>query len=267
MKVALGQFVISSEWQNNAETCQILMARAVQAGAELLVLPEACMAQDGSDADGVLRLAQPLDGPFVSQLLAASRGSTLTTIAGMHTPSGDGLVYNVLVVIRDGRLIAHYNKLHLYDAWEMKESKNVKPGSEVPPLLEIAGFNVGLMTCYDLRFPDMARRLVMDGADVLVVPSAWVKGPLKEKHWEVLATARALENTSYLIGVSACGGRNIGNSLVIDPMGMAIAHAAEEPALIFADLDKTRLAQVRHVLPVLENQRFVRPQLRNEQDA
>ncbi|PLR39377.1 hydrolase [Chimaeribacter coloradensis] len=264
MKVALGQFVISPQWQNNAETCQILMARSVQAGAALLVLPEACMAQDGSQADAVLRLAQPLDGPFVNRLLSASRGTTLTTVAGMHIPSGDGLVYNVLVVIRDGELVAHYHKLHLYDAWEMKESKNVKPGNEVPPLLDVAGFKVGLMTCYDLRFPDMARRLVMDGAEVLVAPSAWVKGPLKEKHWEMLTTTRALENTCYLIGVSACGGRNIGNSLVVDPMGMAIAHAAEEPALIFAELDRARLAQVRQILPVLENQRFVRPLLVDE---
>ena len=120
------------------------------------------------------------------------------------------------------------------------------------------------MTCYDVRFPELARRLALDGAEVLVLPAAWVKGPLKEMHWELLTTARALENTCYMVAVGECGPRNIGNSLVVDPLGVAIAKAPESTALVFAELDPQRIAYARSVLPVLENRRFARPELKTE---
>lgn len=264
LKVALGQFAVQREWQKNAEICLDLMAKAGHSGADLLVLPEGILARDIADPDLVRRAAQPIDGPFMTQLLEASRGSNLTVMMCIHVPASDVKVWNILVALRDGKVLAQYRKLHLYDAFSMKESTNVVPGDEVPPLVEVAGMNVGLMTCYDLRFPELARRLVLDGADVLVLPAAWVKGPLKEAHWEVLVTARALENTCYLVATGECGERNIGQSMVVDPLGVAIARAAEAPALLFAEIDPVRIAHARKVLPVLENRCFARPELRQD---
>lgn len=262
MKVALGQFAVKREWEANVETCLGLMARALAGGADLLLLPEGVLARDIADPDLVLKSAQPLDGPFVSRLRVASAGNTLTTMLSLHTPTGDGRAFNVLIAIRGGEIIAQYRKLHLYDAFAVQESKNVIPGHTVAPLVDVAGMKVGLMTCYDVRFPELARRLALDGAEVLVLPAAWVKGPLKEMHWQVLVTARALENTCYMVAVGECGERNIGNSMVVDPLGVAIAHAAEGPALVFAELDAGRVAEARRVLPVLENRCFATPQLR-----
>ncbi|MFC0228231.1 deaminated glutathione amidase [Serratia aquatilis] len=261
MKVALGQFAVEPQWQLNADICVNLMAQSVQAGADLLVLPEGILARNIADPDLVLKSAQPLDGPFVQQLRQASLGSELTVMTTIHVPADDGRVFNVLITLRNGELLSAYRKLHLYDAFAVQESKNVIPGDEVPPLVEVAGLKVGLMTCYDVRFPELARRLVVDGAQVLVLPAAWVKGPLKEWHWEVLVTARALENTCYVIAVGECGERNIGNSMVVDPLGVAITRAAEGPALVFADINPERLSQAREALPVLINRRFGRPQL------
>lgn len=266
MKVAAGQFAVRREWQENAAICIGLMMDAAREGARLLVLPEAVLARDNSDPDWGVRSAQPLDGPFVSQLLAASRQNTLTTILTLHVPDGEGRVFNVLIAISNGQIIARYNKLHLYDAFAMQESRNVSAGDELPPLLDIDGIRVGLMTCYDLRFPEMARRLVLDGASLLVLPAAWVRGPHKEMHWDVLVTARALENTCYVVAVGECGPRNIGNSLVVDPLGMAIARAAEVPALLTAEVDPQRIAAVRQALPVLENRHFCRPELSAKRD-
>ncbi|KOC89411.1 deaminated glutathione amidase [Winslowiella iniecta] len=263
MKIAMGQFAVERDWQHNAATCIRLMSEAAAANARLLVLPEAVLARDNTDADFVLKAAQTLDGPFVSQLLAASRNSCLTTIMSVPVPTAEGRALNVLIAIHNGEIVARYDKLHLYDAFAVQESKNITAGEQVPALIEIDGMKVGLMTCYDVRFPELARRLAVDGADVLVLPSAWLRGPLKEMHWEVLVTARALENTCYLIAVGECGPRNIGNSLVVDPLGVAIAKAAEAPALVFADLDVSRLAYARSVLPVLENRRFARPELKS----
>ncbi|WP_332776983.1 deaminated glutathione amidase [Polaromonas sp.] len=267
MKAALGQFAVSREWQKNAEICLDLMAEAKSRGADLLVLPEGILARDIADPDLVRKAAQPLDGPFVTQLLEASRGSELTVMMCVHIPFPDGRIGNILIAIRDGKILAQYQKLHLYDAFSMKESTNVTPGDEIPALVEVAGLKVGLMTCYDVRFPELARRLALDGADVLVLPAAWVKGPLKEAHWDVLVTARALENTCYVVATGECGERNIGHSMVVDPLGVAVARAAEAPALIFADIDPARIAYARKVLPVLENRRFETPELKKATPA
>lgn len=261
MKVALGQFAVDREWQRNAETCLSLMARAAGQGADLLVMPEGVLARNIADPEIVRTSAQPLDGPFMTQLLAASRGSLMTVMMCLHVPSPDGRVYNTLVAIQDGALLAQYRKLHLYDAFSTRESTNVIPGDEVPALLTVAGLRVGLMTCYDLRFPELARRLAVDGADVLVLPAAWLRGPMKEAHWETLATARALENTCYLVATGECGERNIGQSLVVDPLGVVVARAGEAPALLVAEIDPGRIAHARQLLPVLANRRFARPEL------
>jgi len=261
MKVALGQFAVSREWQDNAETCIRLMQQAQAGGADLLVLPEGILARDIADPDIVLKTAQPLDGPFMTQVLEASRGSNLTMMCCIHVPSGAGRVFNVLIAVRDGRIVSQYRKLHLYDAFSAKESTNVQPGDEIPGIIEIAGLKVGMMTCYDLRFPELARRLAVDGADMIVLPAAWVRGLGKEAHWEVLVTARALENTCYVVAVGECGERNIGASMVVDPLGVAIARAGEAPTLLFAEIDPARITHARSVLPVLANRRFARPEL------
>lgn len=261
MKVAAGQFAVRREWQENADICCRLMADAAGQGVSLLVLPEAVLARDNGDSGWGVRCAQPLDGPFVARLLDASLESPLTTVLTLHVPASSGRVLNTLIVIRNGTIIARYDKLHLYDAFTMQESRNVDAGDRLPPLIEVDGIWVGLMTCYDLRFPELARRLVLDGASLLVLPSAWVRGAHKEMHWEVLVTARALENTCYMVAVGECGPRNIGNSMIVDPLGIVVARAAEYPALLVAEVDPERIADVRRVLPVLANRRFSRPEL------
>ena len=131
----------------------------------------------------------------------------------------------------------------------------------MPPLIEVAGFLVGLMTCYDLRFPDMALALALQGAEVLVLPAAWVRGPLKEHHWSTLLAARALDTTCYLVASGECGNRNIGQSRVVDPLGVTLAGAAQQPQLIVGEVSREHLLTVRQQLPVLENRRFALPQL------
>ncbi len=134
-------------------------------------------------------------------------------------------------------------------------------GNKLAPLLEVAGMKVGLMTCYDLRFPDMALSLTLAGAEVIVLPAAWLKGPHKEAHWATLLAARALDTTCYLVASGECGSKNIGQSRIVDPLGVTIAAAAESPELIFAELRADRVAAVRQMLPVLNNRRFAIPQM------
>jgi len=261
MFVAVGQFAVTASWNDNARQCVALMAQAKKQGAVLLVLPEALLARDDNDPDLSVKSAQPLEGGFLALLLEESKSNQLTTVLTIHVPTTQGRAANTLVVLRGGKVIEHYAKLHLYDAFNIQESRLVDPGSQIPPLIEIDGIRFGLMTCYDLRFPEMALNLALAGAEVLVLPAAWVKGPLKEHHWATLLTARALDTTCYVVASGECGNKNIGQSRVIDPLGVTIAAAGEAPALLMAEIDPERIVLARRQLPVLRNRRFAPPQL------
>ncbi|EHK5573426.1 hypothetical protein ITM28_002167 [Escherichia coli] len=107
----------------------------------------------------------------------------------------------------------------------------------------------------------LALAQALQGAEILVLPAAWVRGPLKEHHWSTLLAARALDTTCYMVAAGECGNKNIGQSRIIDPFGVTIAAASEMPALIMAEVTPERVRQVRAQLPVLNNRRFAPPQL------
>jgi len=261
MYVAVGQFAVTPDWEVNAQKCISLMAEARLKGASLLVLPEALLARNDNEPDLSVKSAQPLDGAFIRMLCQESAGNALTTVLTIHVPSTPGRAVNTLVVLRAGAVIASYAKLHLYDAFSIQESRLVDPGDAVPPLLDVCGFRIGLMTCYDLRFPELALNLALQGADILVLPAAWVRGALKEHHWATLLAARALDTTCYVVAAGECGNKNIGQSRVVDPLGVTVAAAAEAPVLLMAEIISERIALARQQLPVLRNRRFAPPQL------
>ncbi|HCD1256176.1 deaminated glutathione amidase [Citrobacter sp. ANG330] len=261
MLVAAGQFAVSPVWEKNAKTCVTLMSQAAKNGASLLVLPEALLARDDSDPELSVKSAQHLEGDFLKILLRESASNTMTTILTVHVPSLPGRAVNTLVALREGKIVASYAKLHLYDAFSIQESRNVDAGNATAPLLDVEGVKVGLMTCYDLRFPELSIALALQGAEILVLPAAWVKGSLKEHHWSTLLAARALDTTCYIVGAGECGNKNIGQSRIVDPFGVTIAAAAELPTLIMAEFCAERIRQVRAQLPVLRNRRFAPPQL------
>ncbi|MCH4026374.1 MAG: deaminated glutathione amidase [Acetobacter fabarum] len=266
MKIALGQFAVAPEWRVNLDQCVSLIERAAAEGAGLLILPESIIAADMHDPGITVRTAQMLDGPFVSGLVNALAGKALSVICCIATPAVPALTHNCQIVLDATGVVACYRKLHLYDAFNMKESNDYVPGTELPPIVQVGDIRVGLMTCYDVRFPEVARSLVVRGADLLSVPAAWVRGPGKEWHWEVMVTARALENTCYVAAVGECGPRNIGCSMLVDPMGVAVVRAGSGPDLLFATVDKERMRATREVLPVLANRRFKDPELRAPQE-
>ncbi|WP_435947561.1 deaminated glutathione amidase [Dryocola sp. BD586] len=261
MKVAVGQFAVGKVWQDNARTCVKLMAQAAASGARLLVLPEAVLARDDLDPDMSVKSAQEANGGYLDILLAESRKNELTTVLTLHIRTTAGRAANTLLVLRAGEVICRYQKIHLYDAFSMQESRLVDAGDRLAPLVDVGGMKVGLLTCYDLRFPEMALSLALAGAEVLVLPAAWLRGPHKELHWSTLLSARALDTTCYVVASGECGNKNIGQSKIIDPLGVTIASAAEAPALIYADLDGERVSAVRAMLPVLKNRRFAAPRL------
>lgn len=269
MDIAIGQFAAASSWKENLVTCARLMDEAAARGAQLLILPEGVHARFASPptAGEYLDADQPVGGPFVDGILEASTRHHVATIVGVKG-TVDGRRRNTLVVARDGQLVATYDKLHVMDAFGGRESDVIHASDDGVVTFDLDGHCIGLMTCYDLRFPELARLLAIAGAELIALPAAWVAGPQKERHWQVLVAARALENTVYIAGSGESGPRNIGCSMFVDPMGVVLGQLGHEEGLLSGRVNLDYLAQVRRDLPVLQNRRFdvsptVRPNPRN----
>ena len=182
-----------------------------------------------------------------------------SVVAGMFEAGPDPeRPYNTLVVRGGAR--ADYRKIHLYDSFGYRESDRLCAPSPAPTVVEVPGaaatLRVGVMTCYDLRFPELARLLVDAGAEVLLVPAAWVAGPRKVDHWRTLVRARAIENTVFVVAVGQPGPRYSGHSLIVDPMGEVLAEAADGETTLHAVLDPGVLAEARRTNPSLANRRL-----------
>ncbi|WP_020390573.1 carbon-nitrogen hydrolase family protein [Kribbella catacumbae] len=258
MKIAVVQTASSQDKVANRELVTRLVADAVVGGPDLVVLPEAMMADFATEGGSVGELAEALDGEFVSTLRKCAAEHGVAIVAGMFERSCDeGRPYNTLLAVgADGDLVGAYRKIHLYDAFGYRESDQLTPGDVAPVVVQIAGHKLGLMTCYDLRFPELSRALVDAGAEVFVVPAAWVRGPLKEHHWTTLLTARAIENTCYVAAAAQNGKKYCGLSQIIDPQGIAVAAAGESDGIVSAEISPERLAETRQRNPSLQNRRF-----------
>ncbi|MEV5960916.1 carbon-nitrogen hydrolase family protein [Kribbella sp. NPDC051952] len=258
MKIAVVQTASSYDKAANRDLVRRVVADAAQDRPDLVVVPEAIMSDFAIEGGSVADAAEPLDGEFVATLRKAAIDHGVAIVAGMFERSCDqDRPYNTLLAVgADGALLGAYRKIHLYDAFGYKESDQLTSGDVAPVVVEVAGVSLGLMTCYDLRFPELSRALVDAGAEALVVPAAWVRGPLKEHHWTTLLTARAVENTCYVAAAAQNGKKYCGLSQVIDPQGVALASVGETDGHAVAEISAERLADVRKRNPSLQNRRY-----------
>ncbi|MFI6511317.1 carbon-nitrogen hydrolase family protein [Streptosporangium sp. NPDC050855] len=257
-RIALCQIPVSEDPDVNLSRARDALGEAAAGGAELAVLPEATLTRYGRR---IIDLAQPLDGPFVTGLAEAAREHGLSVIAGVFEP-GEGRVHNTAVAIGpSGSIEAAYRKIHLFDSFGARESELVVPG-DTPVVVELAGLRIGLVTCYDIRFPELTRALVDAGAEVFAVIAAWGSGPMKEEHWTTLVRARALENTTWVAAVGqapnpeARDGYGIGRSMLVDPMGVVRTDLGSSPSVQTCEIDSQITIATRNALPCLEHRRL-----------
>ncbi|MGV8967052.1 MAG: carbon-nitrogen hydrolase family protein [Cellulomonas sp.] len=258
VRVTLGQLTVGEDHVANLSQALAALDAAAAAGSDLVVLPEY---SSGFDPRGVgPSHAEPLTGPFVRALGERAAATGVAVIAGTTLPgeSPDRAVNAVVAIDADGTVVGVYRKVHLYDAFGQRESDRLEPGPATAPpvVLAVAGLRFGIMTCYDLRFPEMARRLVDAGAQVLVVPAAWAAGPHKAEHWRALAVARAIENTAVVVAVGQAGLGVTGRSLVVGADGVVQLELGALAEVVAADLDPAALAEVREQNPSLANRRY-----------
>jgi predicted amidohydrolase len=268
MRVALCQVPVSSDPAVNLGRAKAALADAAAAGAGLAVFPEGAQARFGTDLSAA---AEPVDGPFCSGLAGAARDHGIAVVAGVFEPGPGGRVYNTAVAFgADGRLAAAYRKIHLFDALGQRESDQVAAGDD-PVVADLGGLRVGIMICYDIRFPEQARALAVRGADLIVVPAGWAAGLFKEEHWVTLLRARAIENTVWVAAADQVPDRaepptraptGTGRSMLIDPMGTVRQDLGPRPGIAVGEVDTAVTAEIRADLPSLQHRRediFGRP--------
>ncbi len=259
--VAVAQFAPGADRTANLAGMRALALRAAEQGADLVVFPEYASYFTPTMGPDWLAAAEALDGPFVAGLgdIAAEVGAII--VAGFIEAGtrADRFRNTIAAVGPDGALLAVSRKLHLYDAFGATESAWAEPGAIEPPqLFELGpeGLRVGIQTCYDLRFPEVTRRLVDAGAELVLVPSEWVAGPHKLHAWRTLVTARAIENTVYLAAADHPPPVGVGASMIVDARGELLAELDAETDAVVAALTREHLDEVRGVNPALRLRRF-----------
>ena len=258
-RVAVAQITSSTHKNRNLRLADELLKEAKSKSACMIAFPEFLMAYSpgSQSAEELCALAETIDGPFTTALKDYAKAAAINTLATIyercHVPNR---VYDTALWIDGGgNIAAVYRKLHLYDALGFKESDKFVAGDELTRPLQTDIGQIGMMICYDLRFPEMARLLTLMGADVLVSPSGWVQGDMKVEHWQTMVRARAVENGCYVIASDQVGNIYIGHSMVVDPFGRILVEMGEREGLEVVDLDLAVVAEVREKLPLLKNRR------------
>ncbi len=232
-------------------------------GAELVVLPE--HADFIGPDDRKKEVAEPLEkSAYVDGIRARATALKRYVHLGSFLERDDQRIYNCALVIGpDGEILAKYRKLHLFDVEipggkKYLESATISPGQETAGF-SIGKFNIGLATCYDLRFPELFRRLALNGANVILLPAAFTMQTGRD-HWEILLRARAIENLCWVVGVGQWGEAPpqhlcYGRSMVVNPWGLVVAQAPDGVAMVTAEIDLHTLEQTRMRFPALDHVR------------
>jgi len=263
--VAAIQMTSGSDKAANLEKAEHLIRLAAARGARLVGLPEVFNWRGKRVEEAAA--AESLEGATLTLMAGLARELEIHLVAGSITEDAPGQPkrYNTSVLFGpDGRRLAVYRKIHLFDVdlpgrVTIKESDAKLAGTEVASA-PTAFATIGLSVCYDLRFPELYRRLAFAGARIITIPSAFTF-PTGEAHWDVLIRARAIENQCYVIapaqfGPNIHGFSDYGNSMIVDPWGRVLARAADMEGVVVAPVDLDYLERVRRELPSLAHARL-----------
>lgn len=256
--IGVAQFAPTADRAANLALIEELVARARDRGARVVLFPEYSSYFVNPFDDTLVAHAEAIDGPFVQALTRIAATHDVHVVAGLLERAGDGRrVRNTVVAVSAAGVRARYRKLHLYDAFGQRESDWVEPGEiTAPETFEVDGLRFALMTCYDLRFPEVARELADAGAHVILVAAEWVRGPLKEHHWRTLLHARAIENTLFVAAADHPPPLGVGASMIVDPQGVELAAVGTTSDVAVAWADAGAIDRVRLVNPALTLRRF-----------
>jgi deaminated glutathione amidase len=260
--VAIVQMKSSTDKKENLKISLDFVKEAARRKAGLICFPEFQMAfssakQSSKQLTNVAESAN--NGNFIVKLCSAAKSCKIDIVATIYEKSDElsfKRVYDTAVLINNrGNIISRYRKVHLYDALGFKESLKLMAGNSIEQPSASSTGTIGLMICYDIRFPEISRILAVQGAEILAAPSAWIQGVMKEEHWVTLLKARSIENGLYMVAPDQVGNIFSGRSMVIDPFGSVILDMGNREGMEVIDIDISRVQSVRKSLPLLKNRR------------
>jgi predicted amidohydrolase len=262
LSVALVQMNSGADKDANIAEALAGIDRAAASGARLVTLPEV-WTYLGPD-EGGHAAAEPIPGPLTVQLATRAREHEIYLHAGsiLERAEGQPKLSNTTVVFDPaGEIVATYRKIHLFDidleaGASYRESNTIVPGDEIVTF-DLDGVTVGLAICYDLRFPELFRILALQGAKIILLPSAFTLMTGKD-HWEPLIRARAIENTLFMVAPGQVGQHPpglwcYGRSMVVDPWGLVVAQSSDTPTVLTATIELDDIGRVRRQIPSLAN--------------
>ena len=268
MQVAAVQMSSTRDVRANLVEAGRLLAEAAARGAQLAVLPENFSFMGATEAEKIAAVERDGDGPAQAFLAEQAEKHRLFIVGGtihIRDAGADRAAARSLLYGPDGRELARYDKIHLFDvdipgreAERYLESASARAGTRVVTAA-LPSARIGMTVCYDIRFPALFHRLSVLGTDVLVVPAAFTV-PTGEVHWRPLLQARAIESLVYVVAAAQCGehagGRKTyGHSLAIAPWGEVLGELGTSPGVLCVDLDMIRLVQLREKFPVIQHRR------------
>lgn len=261
-RAAIVQMKSSEEKEHNLAYSVKLINEAAKRKARLICFPEFQMAYSPAEqkTESLHGIAEKISGNFVSTLSNSARQNKINVVATMYeiinTNEKSHKVFDTGIIIDElGKVQSIYRKVHLYDALGFKESKKLLAGSIIEKPRKTSVGNLGLLICYDMRFPEISRILTVNGANILVSPSAWVAGFMKKVHWEVMVKARAIENGVYVLAPNQVGNIYCGHSMAIDPFGATMLDMKDRQGIEYIDIDSAKIDTTRRTLPLLMNRR------------
>ena len=258
-KVAVGQFGPGPNPADNIDIIREMVAAASANGARLIVLPEYSQALGGALGEWAAEYAEALDGPFVDAMTELADEYDIAIVVGLLEAVAGQKPFNTTVAVLPGAgVVARYRKVHLYDAYNGHESEWLQAGdpAEAPQTFVVDDMTVGIQTCFDLRFPEMTRRLVDAGAQLVAVGAQWMAGPKKAHHWVALTGARAIENLVYVAAADQVAPLAVGLSRVISPLGETLVDMGQDTGISIATVNAQTVTDARRNNPALSLRRF-----------
>lgn len=262
-KVALIQMDSSTQKEENLKKAQWYIEEAAASGAKVVCFPELMPGE--AENSRKEEMQETLDGMVVSTLqeLAEKKGVYIHSGSMYEKNKAQSRCYNTSVWISPlGRVEAVYRKLHLFDVrledgTACMESNEICPGKQIVTA-DTAFGKIGFATCYDIRFPELFRKMALEGVTIFLVAASFTESTGKD-HWEPLLRARAIENGCYVLATNQIGKKQqytaFGNSMIVDPWGTVIARAANRETIVYGEISQEDVRKVRKQIPVLKNRR------------
>lgn len=254
IRVALIQF---GSRRSKVESLKVIrsLIEGYEGKPDLMIFPEYSMLDPtGLDARLIYEEAEDLNGEWVRffRNLASTRNTCVVATLFERSESPPRVYNTVVVLDRSGEVLGVYRKTHLFDILGYRESDFIAPGGSLFKPVNACGLKLGLAICFELRYPEIFRAQALRGAEAIVVPAAWYKGPLKEETLRVLAQARSHENVVYTIVAAQYGDNFTGRSMIVDPTGVVVVDGGIGEKVIEGYIDPSLVYEVREKMPLLK---------------